>query len=292
MKPMLASATGGRNLCYPLLASPKLDGVRALVVNGSLRSRSLKLIPNLHTRELFSRDEFTGFDGELIVGKSTEANVFQNTTSAVMTMGGRPDVVFCVFDLYTEQAGFAARLSKVELLIKKFSKRLPLQLVGHSLIESEQELLNFESQCLSLGYEGVMIRSLDGPYKHGRSTLKEGWLLKLKRFDDSEAEVIGVNQLMHNANEATVNELGQRERSSHKSGKVPLLELGALVVRDLKTGIEFELGTGFTHQQRVTYWQQRKRLIGLKAKYKYQAVGIKNKPRFPVFLGWRDAKDL
>jgi DNA ligase-1 len=47
-KPMLASDCGGiENVRFPVIASPKLDGVRALVIDGALMSRSLKPIPNV-----------------------------------------------------------------------------------------------------------------------------------------------------------------------------------------------------------------------------------------------------
>jgi hypothetical protein len=73
-----------------------------------------------------------------------------------------------------------------------------------------------------------MLRDPNGPYKFGRSTRKEGYLLKLKRFCDSEAEVIGVVELMHNGNEAKTNALGRTERSTRKAGKTGMGVLGAL----------------------------------------------------------------
>jgi DNA ligase-1 len=61
MRPMLAckDATG---LKFPLLASAKIDGVRALVKDGKVLSRSLKPIPNRHVQEMFGSLE--GADGE------------------------------------------------------------------------------------------------------------------------------------------------------------------------------------------------------------------------------------
>ena len=72
MKPMLAAKTDGKGLSYPLLASPKLDEVRALIINGVVMSRSFKPIPNAHVQELFGRPEYNGLDGELIVGSPTD----------------------------------------------------------------------------------------------------------------------------------------------------------------------------------------------------------------------------
>jgi len=132
-----------------------------------------------------------------------------------------------------------------------------------------------------------MLRHQNGPYKHGRSTEREGWLLKLKRFDDSEAVILSAYELMHNANEATQNELGYTERSSHKAGMVGKGVLGGLSVRDVYSGVEFDIGTGFDQATREALWKQRDQLPEQVIKYKFFASGVKDKPRFPVFLGFR-----
>src|SRR5690606_27777905 len=113
----------------------------------------------------------------------------------------------------------------------------------------------------------------------GRSTAREGHLLKLKRFTDGEAVVIGFEELMHNANEATKDELGYTKRSTHADGKVPMGTLGALKVRDLTTGIEFSIGTGYTAAQRRKLWDARDTLVGKVVKYKHFEGGVKDAPR-------------
>ena len=83
---------------HSFLLSPKIDGIRALVVNGQLVSRTMKPIRNYHTQQLFGRPELEGLDGELVVGNPWDKNLMQQTSSGVMSYGGRPDVKFCVFD--------------------------------------------------------------------------------------------------------------------------------------------------------------------------------------------------
>lgn len=289
MKPMLATATDGTNLNYPLLASPKLDGIRCLIKDGVAVSRSLKPIPNKHVQHLFGRPEFNGLDGELIVGEVAAPNVFQATTSGVMSIEGEPDVFFYVFDDYScPTLKFKSRLLSVAGRVKKL-RVIP---VGHTIVENEEELLNCEASYLAQGFEGLMVRDPDGQYKHGRSTLRQSWLLKLKRFEDSEAMIMGSKELMHNSNEAKINVLGHQERSHQKAGLQGKNMLGALSVKDIKTGVTFDLGTGFTEVQRKEFWVNRKQLLGKLIKYKYQPVGVKEKPRFPVFLGFRAKHDL
>lgn len=112
-------------------------------------------------------------------------------------------------------------------------------------------------------------------------------MLKVKRFEDSEAEVLGTVEEMFNGNEAQRDELGRTKRSKAKAGLVGKGTMGALKVRDLKTKVEFEIGTGFTADDRARQWP-----TGLIVRYKFFAVGVKDKPRHPVYLGERDVKDM
>ncbi|MNG11564.1 DNA ligase [compost metagenome] len=131
-----------------------------------------------------------------------------------------------------------------------------------------------------------MVRQADGKYKQGRSTLREGILLKLKRFNSAECIVTGFEELMHNANEAKINETGHTDRSSHKENLVPMNTLGALLVKDIESGVDFAIGTGYTAAQRKEIWDNRRQWLGKIVTYTHFAVGSGyDKPRFPVFKG-------
>lgn len=289
-KPMLASeCTDTSKLKFPVYVSHKLDGVRATMQGGTLLSRSLKPIPNKIVQEMFANVP-EGTDGELIFGDPCDPEAYRKTVSVVMSQD-KPGagVNFHIFDRFYEVGRFESRFSNAVESSCGIARVVP---VDHELIENEEELLEFEAKALADGHEGVMIRSIDGPYKQGRSTEKEGYLLKLKRFCDSEAEVIGFEEKMHNANEAKTNELGRTERSSHKAGLVGTGELGALLVRDLKTGVEFGIGSGYTGEQRKVLWASRSSMLGKIVKYKFFPTGSKDRPRFPVFIGMRDAMDM
>lgn len=287
-KPMLAAAADAE-IRYPVLLSPKLDGIRCLIIDGVAVGRSLKPIPNHHVQRTFGHAKFNGLDGELIVGDPTAKDVFQKTTSGVMSMDGKPEVRFWTFDDFSCPGGFYNRLKKMEYRVtpQEFCNS-----VAHHLVKNEESLNSYEVAYTEQGFEGVMLRDPEGRYKHGRSTSKEGGLLKVKRFTDSEALVVDVTEAQSNTNEAVRNALGQLERSSHKSGKVGKQMLGSLIVRDLITQTEFEIGTGFTAVERQVLWAQQKRLVGQVVKYKHQKSGEKDKPRFPVFLGFRNGVDI
>lgn len=300
MKPMLASAIEHVDtLRYPLLASPKLDGIRCLIMKDGAYSRNLKLIPNTFIQKRLI-DAPEGLDGELVVGDAKAADCFNRSSSGVMSYNGEPDFTFWVFDRFDmPEHSFSARLDRAKLDAKNLDyaskprKGGPfVKHVAHKLIAGPEELLKYESQMLIAGFEGIMLRDPAGPYKHGRSTLREGYLLKLKRFLDSEAEIIDVYEQERNDNEATLDELGRTKRTSHKAGKTGKGVLGGVVVRDIRSGVEFQIGTGFDDASRKELWAGRESLVDLVIKYKYQPTGVKEKPRFPVFLGFRDKIDL
>lgn len=285
-KPMLAVAVDLGRLVYPLIASPKLDGVRAVVRNGVVLSRTLKPIPNRFVQSLFKDRE--GYDGELIVGDPTSKSVYRETVSGVMTEAGEPNVYFHIFDRTDDPAStYALRLKRMEQRIAV--ERALLHSYRH--IQNYKDLIHYETECLELGFEGLILRDPNGPYKFGRSTVREGWMLKLKRFVDNEYRVVGFEELLHNANEATTNELGRTKRSSHKANKVPLGTLGALILEHPIAG-RFNVGTGFDTAQRQEIWDNREKYFHRFAKIKYFAIGMKDAPRHPVFLGWRDERDM
>ena len=286
---MLAGKADTTSLRFPVMCSPKLDGVRCVVINGIALSRSLKPIPNRYIQRILSKG-YENLDGELIVGDITAKDAYRTTVSAVMSEDGEPKFVFAVFDITVlGNHPFYERFELVDKAVENTSKCI---IVPHVTINNLQELNAFEADCLEKGYEGVMIRDPNGQYKHGRSSTKEGILLKLKRFSDSEAEILGVEELMHNANDATTNELGRTKRSSHKENMEPMGTLGALKVKDIKSGVEFNIGTGFDQETRQKLWDRRKKIIGKIVKYKYFEIGVKDAPRFPVFLGLRDKRDM
>jgi DNA ligase-1 len=246
----------------------------------------MKPIPNRHVQKKFGLSALDGLDGELTVGPPSAPDVFRQTSTGVMSELGCPAAVFNVFDDVFEDAAFQKRIVK---LFGSFKDSLGagVHVVPHRFVTCEDELLSAEAEYLEQGYEGAMIRSVDGPYKFGRSTVREGYLLKMKRFSDSEALVIGSREMEHNENEGVRNLAGKLERSSKKSGKVGAGVLGNLLARDIHTGVEFSVGSGLDAAEKVALWKDRDRLLGRVFTYRFFSHGVKDKPRHPVFHGWR-----
>lgn len=290
-KPMLAGKAPKDLgvLTYPLYVSPKLDGIRCLIQNGEAVSRSLKPIPNAHVQQSL-RNLMPGLDGELMLRETAPYNDIQ---SAMMSRDGKPDFIYYVFDWCLRKGDVRTYGHRYTELVNNFKEMIGslsyVRLLHHGVVDSPENLLKAERNYLDEGYEGLMIRCPKGRYKHGRSTTKQGWLLKLKRFEDAEAIVIGYDEQMHNGNPAELDALGHTKRSSHQEHLVPTGKLGSLICQT-DDGVEFSVGTGFDDAQRINLWQGRESLIGKVVTYKHQPDPNDPSiaPRFPVFLHFRE----
>lgn len=288
-KPLLATQLDDLTaIKYPVYASYKLDGIRAVIFNGVALSRSLKPIPNKHIQQWAkaNADALEGVDGEFIVGSPMQETVFRDTTSFVMSHDKVQDFTFYAFDVVTTEL-FVDRLNALK---RKVLPDNTIVLKQH-LITSSVDLEAFRTDVVAMGYEGVMIRLPGGKYKYGRSSVKEQILLKMKLFKDEEFEIIGYECKYHNSNEAKVNELGRTARSTSKDGMVALDTLGVLYLKT-KDGKEFGCGSGFDDKTRDELWSVRDSLKGKLATVKYFDTGNYDVPRFPVFKGIRSTIDL
>ncbi len=281
-------------LAYPMIASPKVDGIRILCHStlGPV-TRSLKPVRNQYIRQILSLPDLKGLDGEIVMGPIAADNVFNRTTTAVMTIEGQQQGWrYHVFDDFRigNEAMYDLRLEtatiRVDALQFDFVKTLTSRIVRNSM-----DVLDCEVDWLGQGFEGVMLRHPAAQYKFGRSTLREQILLKLKRFTDAEAQIIGYEPLFSNQNPQTRNSQGLAERSDHKAGLKQIETLGNLLVRDSGGRFgEFAIGSGFDAATRATIWSDREGLLGRTVTYKYQQIGVKDKPRFPIFLRFREAE--
>ena len=288
-KPMLAGKCEQMtNLRFPLLATPKLDGIRCLKIGGRALTRSFKPIYNVFTRQWKEHYLPDRLDGELLVDNAT----FSETAGHIGRHDGQPQFRFHVFDYVSDgvEVPYVRRMQELKQLpeFERVQKVLPVEM------RSLEDLAAYEERCVAQGFEGVMIRTPDSPYKCGRSTEREGWLLKIKRFEDAEAVVLDTYEGLSNLNPAEKDAFGRTKRSSCMENKIGRGELGGFVVRHVNTGVEFRLG--YNHVlggvDRVTLWQQRESLVGKYVRFLHQPSGAKEAPRFPKFSGFRESWDL
>lgn len=313
-KPHLACDVDEAKLKFPLIAMPKIDGVRALSVEQQVVGRSLKRFDNPFLATRFDGVDFTGFDGELAFGPWNSPTLCRDTTGFVnrqTAKEGKPiegNIKWHIFDLLDTMCGvidmpYEERLKhrdrRIELMGLPYVKGVPWELV-----RDLDELDAFDSRCLDVGFEGSIYRDPLGLHKNGRATTTKGAYLRLKRFIDVEGVVEEIIEAMENQNEAKTNELGRTERSSHKENKVPKGMIGMLKMRLLadvvyrekklfEKGMLVDVGPGvMTHDDRVRFFKQPELLLGTIGKIKIFPHGTKDKPRFPTWNGPRAAADM
>jgi DNA ligase-1 len=301
IKPMLAATYGEdvKVLTFPLLGSPKIDGIRALIVDGVVQSRSGKPIPCPTVQRLLGRPELEGLDGELAVGPTYAKDLMQRTMSGVMSKSEmEPEELmsfsFNVFDKWDAAGRYDARLSAAMTQVA-LAGIACVRSISHVECKTQPDVLEFEAACLGSGYEGIMLNRPDSAYKNGRAgKTAKSELIKVKRFTDDEAIVVGATEMMHNDNEAFTDELGRTKRSTAKEGKRPAGVLGAFRLRAVTgrfAGVEFDC-SGFTAEQRKAYWADRDAWLGALVKFKhFDITGAVDAPRIPIFLGKRSPLD-
>jgi len=295
-----------KSVKFPVIASSKIDGIRCLTLDRADGPnvlclpvcRSLKPIPNIEIRTKMGIMLSPGLDGELVTYTNGKLDPFYGVggiQSKIMAHNWHNvEFKLMVFDychhLGFPHVGFTQRLR--DLNNWHSSQYLTMiHILEQHTCNNLEELEEFEARCVAEGHEGICFRTPDSPYKFGRSSPKEQYLVKMKRFQTSEAEVIGVYEEMANNNPTSLNALGYAERSSHKKQMVGKGTLGGLEVRTPE-GVEFSIGSGFNAIQRDEFWKLSPTLIGKIVQYKHQPHGAAEKPRIPIFLGFRDSRDM
>ncbi len=228
--------------------SEKLDGVRAYWTGEGFLSRQGNPFnaPAWFTKGLPK----IPLDGELWIGRKQ----FQRTVSIVRRQDGGElwrQVLYVVFD--APQAGGPFEERRRVMAAEAREDHCPfVRVLYQAICESTDDLRKELDRIESMGGEGLMLRQPGSLYEAGRSHT----LLKVKRFQDTEARV--------------VEHLPGAGR--HKG------RLGALLV-ELTGGTRFAVGTGFTDAQR-----ENPPAIGSVITFRFQELTDGGVPRFPSFV--------
>jgi len=263
-----------------------------MIVAGQALSRNGKLIPNNYIRSKVGHQVFHGLDGELVVGEPNGTEVFNRTSSGVMSREGEPAFTYWVFDNFVyPTAPFTSRYDALRIFNLPDSATPYIRLLPHRVVQTLNELAAYEEEMLKAGFEGIMIRRPDGPYKNGRSTPNDGLLRKLKRFRDGEATVTGIEEGVQNNNQATLDDLGYTTRSTHAANMLGAQRVGTILGRCHSTGADLRISPGrMTHVQRQKYFQMPHMIVGRVIKYKTFDYGAIDAPRFTTFQAFLDGQ--
>ena len=194
MEPMLAQsyfpAVGG----FPLDAQPKLNGLRCLVRADDLvlRSRNGQTYRLPQITEQLGRvlpPGATG-DGELYVhGVPLQRIVSLATRQQIESA----TLEFHVFDLLAgdwRTRSWRQRRADLEALMRvaRHAGCDRIRFVESMTADSREDAERLHDEFVAAGYEGAVLRAPDAPYATGS---RSAALLKYKRFDDAEFEIVG-----------------------------------------------------------------------------------------------------
>jgi DNA ligase-1 len=191
---------------YPCDVQPKLDGCRCLaywdgdsIVLGSRSGKPWNL-PHIVEQLRKVLPEDASIDGELFVPEIS----FQQITKLIKSKFAmeRESVQYHVYDLPISGEEGLTWLDRKMALRALFSVNALSSIVPVRTItaESEDDIIRLQSEFVRDGYEGAMVRLLDGIYEWGYRSKS---LLKVKTFDDHEYRIVGFDN-GRGKNETTV----------------------------------------------------------------------------------------
>lgn len=290
-RPMLCARKATlQDVVLPAYLSVKMDGVRCLVRDGGPKSLELNECPNRFTRRELSSTLLEGIDSEYIVGKPNLPSTYHTSNSAWGSIEGEPDFKIYAIDDFTDpDLPFEERLKKLTKRIRDLNNPRVV-LAPQKRVTTLREVKTFYRTCLSLNFEGMVSASPLGPYKYGRSTIRENYRLKFKEISHSEAEILDIVQGSRNNNPSVVNPLGYKRKSSAIEGLIPSNMMGKLLVRDIHSGVQFFIGSGtlFTNRFREDCLRNFPKYKGRILRYHSITAGVKDKPRHAQADGFRD----
>lgn len=190
LKPMLAVKFADEtHLRFPLVASPYIQGVRALSTLGGLIGKTLEPLPNAYLQSQWSCFGVSGLDG-VITGPPQAA--------------GEHPLTYWVFDSYVNPelpfwSPGPSRWSEVvrsvvdrHTILGPTPKQPPLAVcrVPQALIDNRRQLQAFEDSMAALGHSGTMVRSLSGGYTFGPTSRHQGHLMLLRPYLQAQGRIL------------------------------------------------------------------------------------------------------
>lgn len=263
--PMLAHDYKKRHkdIKEPFYVQPKLDGVRVMAnAKGDLISRTGK--------------EYKGFDHitNAIKELKLESNVildgelftfdleFEKITGITRQLKKKDQEVnkikFYIFDKTTsnDSDSYQTRYT----FLKNLKLTDPLVLVNSELLNNKSDIPSKLSSFLEQGYEGIMMRNINGIYK---SNYRSAHLQKLKEFIDEEFEITG----------------GESATGEDRD---------TVIFKCICKSGEFSVRPRGSREQRKQWLMDINNLIGKMLTVRYQNLTETGIPRFPVGITIRD----
>jgi hypothetical protein len=300
-------------LTYPLIVTIKKDGVHAIPRLGELRTRAIKsqelpLIKNKQIQEAakclkeFSTKYKFAINmeiyahglplNELIMFVNTEdintkthhdkiRNQVSTLTQPFHYYTRLPsNLEFYIFDAVREGDEHLPYKDRLAAITRLGIMQCPrTTVVLPVMVNNKEELLVEYKNALDMGFEGLVMRRPDSPYKYGRSTFKEGYFLKLKPFEEFTGIIVQINERMLNFNESMESSEGYAVKS--KAGNNVEGSGIAATATVMWEGKEVKVTLNGTESERVKIWNERESYIGKELVFSGMSYGSKDVPRFP-----------
>jgi len=256
-----------------MYVTEKLDGVRCIAViknrDVTLFARSGRVIEGLTDIESVLRANFNNvtLDGELLYNDpmNLAEDTFRKTMEIIGSKGNKKDIIYNVFDIINDKK-YKYRRSMLETLIPEtdFTHKIPLLYHGDDI----DKVFKIRDEMIEDGSEGVMINIGDAFYQKKRT--KD--LIKLKQVNDSDGLVKAIYE--------------GEGKYKNKLGAIDITYKDSIV----------RIGSGFTDDERVKYWNNPELLVGKVGTYKFTTVSHNEKDntvnlRFGRWVGIRYDKD-
>lgn len=269
----------GMKIGFPIAVEPKIDGVRCITIvkadEVEFISRSGNYLYNCEdigaeildcTKKL---EKPFILDGELFSGN------FHETMSTCRSSVNRPSqaaldkmklIVFDYMSLddWQRKECLKTYIERRKTLIFNLPKEGKVYFNQMKVADTEQELEAFYNLCLEQGFEGAVIKRLEGRYAFYRSS---SWL-KYKPWQDGDFYCTKVFE-------------GEGRNKDR---------LGAI---QIYTGKAYcDVGTGFSDDQREFFWFVQDNIVGKIVEVKYKELTEDGLLREPVFVRIRDDKEV
>lgn len=252
----------------PYIVQPKYDGVRCRAVPLMTGPKGNEyLLLSSEENIIYSVPHINGalqflqlraeLDGELYCHGMSFEDIFSITSRSINLHYDFKNIKFHVFDIINDQPQMRRQI----LVDALRGVHGLLEIAPFWLCESLEDVMRVFDEVIRLGYEGIIVRHNLAPYQRKRSTL----MMKFKPKKNDTYEIIDY--------------IEEVSASGNPKGS-----LGALICKS-GDGNVFNVGTGFTRDQRNQLWLSKESLNGKIAKVKYQHLTSGRKvPRFPVFV--------
>jgi DNA ligase 1 len=267
-----------RHLSAPVasMARRALSAARAMAADTTRDERERQLM-RLYQRLLGDDVARLAIDAEVVAGS------FNETAGKVRRKSqAAPDAILHIFDAipYDAMTGALApfdmiyedRRTFLEFVAGFVGAGDPIRVTLSRRAGSLEEIQSFYAAFRDEGFEGAMVKPLDGLYVHGRSC---AWM-KMKACESENLRVVDVF-----------------EGAGKYEG-----QLGGLIVD--RAGVRVRIGAGFTDDQRDEIWRAAQidgiagfpRIRGRIIEVEFHEATADGSLRHPRFSGWREEHEI